>query len=215
MELLSVKNHVIELIKAGHYWQTIDINGKEKKFKFFFSSVQLILVAVSIILVLILGNYGLDSNSVGYIMGIYAIFIGVFLTLALTVFGKFGSTDFESPLNSLKEKAALIQKKNFFKQFTSLILYAILISLLNIFLLLIGAVFGFIDLDVSKYSFITNLEDINKETFFNGVIFSLVSIYRITTFYFMFDFFLLTLYSITSIHSYFNIEYDKIKINRK
>lgn len=214
MKSLNVRNYVARLIQAGHFWQNTNVNGIETPSKLYFSPTQIAIIIFSVAISFLVRKKGFNPESIGYLMGTYAIFIGVFLTLALTVFTKFESFDFTKAEKQHNQKLILTQKKNFFKQFTTLILYAILISLLNISLLLCGSLFNILSYDVSNYHLISSIDLLTSETLINGAICGFIYIYRVFTLYFTLDFFWLTLYAVTSIYHYFMIEYDSVKINK-
>lgn len=211
MQLQSVKYYLKMLVSDGHKWQNSDINGKLIKPKFYFSFMQWIAICISIISAFLL-SVGFNKDFIGYIIASLSIFIGLFLTLILTVFDRFQKLDFNKPNLSEKEEMFLIQRKNFFKQFTALTSYSILISLLCIVLLSLSLLGDFFNLNINHYSLIKDLKIIHLNNILNCFWVFAVLIYRTIVIYFLLDFLIIVVFALTSIYNYILLEYDKIKI---
>lgn len=213
MRLKNVKFYIFKLIKDGQFWQNIDLNGKEKKPKFFFSSIQLTFIAISIVWG-IYSNNGVNNDFIGYSIAALSIFIGLFLTLLLSVFDKFKGIDFSKANKNDDVKIDLIRMKNFFKQFTALTSYSILLSILSILLLILFYLIPGLDINLLDYTFV---DSINKISVDNGVLFirnTIILIHRIAVAYFLLDFLLIVIYAVTSFYSYIYNEYEQIKIDK-
>jgi len=203
MQLASTRTYLLKLIRDGQKWQYIGIHGKGKKPSYYFSAIQWVLLLFSVI-ALYFFKKGLSSDFVGYIINALSIFVGLFLTLILSVFDKFKALS-QIPQPTEIDKEYLKQRTNFFKQFTSLTGYAIIIAIFCILLLSITFTTGIFKLNIFHDSFFI-------PSFFsfsiNGYLF-LSALYNITVIYFLLDFLLIVIYAVTSMHTYMMIEYNK------
>jgi len=207
---MNVKDYLLSLIGEAHKWQYTDINGQEKVPKFYFLPVQWILLFISIVVSLSVMNNGISRDFAGYAITALSIFVGLFLSLILMVFDKFNSIDF-SKIRGEKQIYA-IRTKNFFKQFTALTSYSILIALLSL-LLLAASLFG--ESMTISFSEIEIIISGKWHQIALRVLKVVVSCtYRICTIYFLLDFLYITVYALTSMYDYIKSEYDKIKIKR-
>jgi hypothetical protein len=207
---MNVKHYLIELIKQGHFWQYTDVNGHGKRPKMYFMNWQWVLIVLVVPLAIFILPNGFNETFVGYIIAALSIFVGLFLTLILTVFDKFQKIDFESAKYSDKKGEEQIRIKNFFKQFSSLTAYSILLSILTVILL---STFLLIESTNNKINIDTIINHFNNTKFIIKVLALLL--YRIVTLYFLFDFIIITVYAITSIHSFIILEYNKVKIKKQ
>ena len=213
MQFQSVRYYLFKLISDGHKWQHTDINGLCENPKFYFSGLQWLIIVISFISSFLLA-IGFNKDFIGYIIASLSIFIGLFLTLILTVFDRFQNINFSTPNLSENEQIKLIQKKNFFKQFTALTSYSILISLLSIILLSLSLLSNFFNVNISQFSLVSDIESVSIEYTCNFLIISIVLIYRIVVIYFLLDFLIIVLFALTSIYNYISLEYDKVKIKK-
>ncbi len=79
--------YLFRLIKDGHEWQYKNLNGKEKKPKFFFSFLQIIALCVSFIFCLYKPT-GLTSDATNHILTCLSIMVALFLSLIIVIFDK-------------------------------------------------------------------------------------------------------------------------------
>ncbi|MBD9179631.1 MAG: hypothetical protein EGP82_10745 [Odoribacter splanchnicus] len=203
---MKIKAYILFLIKKGHYWQYTNILGEGKRPKFFFNSAQWSIIVISFLFVYSLPK-GLNNEFIDYTITAFSIFVGLFLALILSVYDKFQKINFAIRYNVL-EKTDLIKIKNFFKQFTALTTYSILISILSIILLLLMTLYDFFKLDISQYSWTF----ISKDSLICFLKLFLLCLVRGFACYFILDFMLLALYAISSMFGFINKEYDKVKI---
>ena len=208
MKLKNVKYYVNRLISDGHKWQNIDVNGKYTVPRLYFSNIQWVIIGISIASIFLIKN-GFNNDFVGYIIASLSIFVGLFLTLILTVFDKFEKTDFGKKNKSEKEKVSLIKKKNFFKQFTALTSYSILISLACILLLSTSMLSEVFSRNVFEYAFVTDINEATKEEVLAFITNISIVLHRLIIVYLFVDFLLMVLYALSSIYNYISIEYDK------
>ncbi len=210
MRSKSIKSNLTGLIKDGHKWQYTDINGKGEKPTFYFSNVQFILIALSMVCFLFLDGFSKDF--IGYIITSLSLFVGLFLTLIITVFDKFQNIKFVKPNISEQEEVKLKQTKNFFQQFTALTSYSILLSIVTIFLLSLSLLTDFFNVDVFAFHLISNVDQIVTETIINFLIVFSISLYRIIIVYLFLDFLLIVVYAVVSIYTHISTEYKSIKV---
>lgn len=203
---MKINAFISFLIKEGHYWQYTDFLGKEKKPKFFFNIAQWSIIVISFLFVYSLPK-GLNNEFIDYTITAFSIFVGLFLTLILSVYDKFQRIDFTIKYNEI-EKIELIKVKNFFKQFTAITTYCILISVLSIILLMLITLYDFFDIDISQYSWTS----ISKDSLICFFKLFLLCFVRGVVCYFILDFMLLSLYAVSSMFRFINKEYDKVKI---
>lgn len=213
MKWSSVKYYLSKLINDGHKWQNINVSGIEEKPKLYFSNTQFVFIIISIANLFLIKT-GFNKDFIGYIIASLSIFVGLFLTLILTVFDKFQQINFRETNLSEKQKAYLIQKKNFFKQFTALTSYSIVLSILCIFLLSISLLSEIFSTNVFHYSFIESFEEINWENSLTFLGLTFIIVYRFLVIYFFLDFLLMVIYGLGSIYTYITLEYDKTKITK-
>jgi hypothetical protein len=207
VQLKSVKTYLFRLIKDGHKWQYLLISGKGDKPKYHLTVVQWILLCSSIIAYYFFNN-GLNNEFVGYIINALSIFIGLFLTLILSVFDKFKSLEYASQATELDEEYRT-QRTNFFKQFTALTSYAIVIAVLCILLLSITFATEKFKLNIFHESFISSSFGIIIINTVKLTKLFIVAIYNVSIIYFLLDFLLIVIYAVTSMHTYMMIEYNK------
>jgi len=216
----STKYYLCKLIKDGHQWQYTDINGFTKKPKFFFSQLQLILLVIAAFTSYTLKK-GFNNEFVSYSISALSIFVGLFLTLMVSVFDKFSALKLPELKKQIladkgslsdREKTILIQKKNFFIQFTALTAYSIVISIFCILLLSVSLLCSQFSQDYSEYKFV-GWDSITYQHFVSFLKLGISYIHRITTIYFLLDFLLIVLYAVSGIYNYFSIEYKQIRLS--
>ena len=204
---MNVKHYLCNLINQGHFWQYTDVNGRGKKPKFYFLPFQWFALFLSIYITIYFLPTGFNETFVGYIIASLSIFVGLFLTLILTVYDKFQKIDFSLAKFNDIDQIELVRIKNFFKQFTSLTTYSILLSISCILLLSFFILFKFSIKEIT-IDIVTNNSSDYKQLI---KIFILLS-HRIITLYFLLDFVMITIYAITSIYGFIISEFDKIKL---
>jgi len=211
MELQNIKDHLAVLISEGHRWQYLTIKKQLPKPKFYFSAIQFIFLSIALLGSLLLSN-GFPKDFIGYVMASLSIFIGLFMTLILAVFDKFQKLVVKNEPRTQRVKIFIVQRKNFFKQFTALTSYAILISIFSVFILSLSLLSGFFDFNVFSYEFISSFSELSCQVVLNFIKGSFIILYRIILIYFLLDFFLITIYALSSIYNYIMLAYDEEKI---
>ena len=208
----NIKYPLTKLIKEGQKWQYTDIKGNTKKPKYLFSGLQFILLFIAVT-VAIISKKELNKDFVGYVLAALSIFVGLFLTLLLTIFDKFGKIKFSEPNLSEVRKVHLIMTKNFFRQFSALTAYSIFIAIVCIVLLSLTLVSDFSTAYIFDYQFVV-ISEVELKHILNFFYLSLIIVYRIVTLYLLLDFILLILYALSNLFAFINQEYDKVKIKK-
>lgn len=208
MQYGSVKKLIKPLIKSGHDWQFITINGDESKPKFYFSNVQWVILLMSGIVLLKLSN-GISKDIIGYIMGAFSISVSLFMSLLVSIFDKFENTSFEKGDKDEPEIVRLKQKKNFFKRFISITSYLVVLSILVVVLSGLTYLFNLSENTISFKTFTLEWSQINVIlTLKNGAIL----FYRVILNYFLLNYLFLTLFVTGSAYEYYMSEISRRKI---
>lgn len=195
---LSVDFHIRRLISDAHKAQYTDINGHTRKPLVFFSRLQWLFVIVAI-------GFGIypkiwpSIDLTGYVLTSLSIFVALFPALILSAYDTFKRLDFSEKPRSDVEQVQLIQKKNFIKQYSALVSYAILIAILCI--LLAGG------------SLVISLFD-RYQTFERSALWFVFVAYRSTYCYFILDFLYLVIYALGAFYSFMKSEYDVPRIKQ-
>lgn len=208
MQYGSVKRLIVPLIKSGHDWQFISINGDERRPKFYFSNVQwLILLVSGAVLFKLTG--GISDDIIGYIMGAFSISVSLFMSLLVSIFDKFENTNFDKGDKDEQEIVRLKQKKNFFKRFISITSYLVVLSIVVVVLAGLTYLFNLSDYKISMASLTFRWEEIDIIlTFKNG----LILLYRIVLNYFLLNYLFLTVFVTGSAFEYYMSEISRRKI---
>lgn len=130
---------------------------------------------------------------------------GLFLALIVIVYDKFKEIVFDAETDDNKIKQ--LKSWNYLRQFNALTLYAIFIALIVI-LILIGSLLYGHSIDLSEISIATSF---NKIDFCLSIKVIITILLRIFTIYFLFDFFILTVYAVSSLFQFINNEMLSIK----
>jgi hypothetical protein len=207
MQFKSVKQLLLPLIKGGQKWQSIDINGKYIKPKYYFNNTQWGIIIICVI-VQFKFTKGLSKEVIGYIISIFSISVSLFLSLLVSIFDKFENTNFSLQNITEKDAIRLIQKKNYFKRFISIISYLIVLS---IFLIILCCPTYFINMnyDILYNNFTLDIKEIHIWITIKSII---IIIYRIVLYYFILMYLLLTLFITGSAYEYYISEIDSKKL---
>ena len=191
MQFKSVKQLLLPLIKGGQKWQSIDINGKYIKPKYYFNNTQWGIIIICVI-----------------VQFIFSISVSLFLSLLVSIFDKFENTNFSLQNITEKDAIRLIQKKNYFKRFISIISYLIVLS---IFLIILCCPTYFINMnyDILYNNFTLDIKEIHIWITIKSII---IIIYRIVLYYFILMYLLLTLFITGSAYEYYISEIDSKKL---
>lgn len=207
MQFKSVKKYLNKLIKEAHFWQYTNITGNGNKPKLWFSSLQFGFIAVSISISYWSGEF-MGKDFIGYIIAALSVFIGLFLSMNLSIYDKFQIIDFKRAQVSEIERIKLIKTKNYFKQFTTLTTYAVVISLMIIFLFSPFFFTNFFNYDVLATSI-----DIRKWDMVYTKLLVIIT-YRSIILYFMLDLIYIIMLAVTSNYAFLYGEYEGVNINK-
>lgn len=211
----NVRIFLSKLIRDGHYWQRTDINGAETKNRLGLSGLQWLLLGCAVLSSTFLLTKGFSSEFIGYIISSLSIFIGLFFTLIVLFFERFDPAKYKEKGLSNKQKKQLIKKKNYFKQIVALTSYSILISILCIGLLSVHLSWKFLSLDVSRYYLIVNFKEWNTDSVMRFWKSFFLLCYRSSVTYFLLDFILILVYTISSLYSLISKEFDSVWMNNR
>jgi hypothetical protein len=204
MKIKDFIYYLKKLIQDGHKWQYTDINGKEKKPKFFFNGVQCFCIVLSLIALFVIKS-GFNHDFAGYIIAALSLFVGLFLSLILTVFDKYQKLSADEK-RSFYEETSQNQRNNFIKQFIALTSYAILISVFCIFLLGFSLLSESLNQNIFGFELVNSFKEVTLIKIIDCIEVLFIIIYRLITVYFILDFLLIVIYSLSSIYTYMDLE---------
>lgn len=208
---MKLRKNILELISFGHKYQYFIINESEEDNKknkpfLFFSKYQFVILLISLFIVLF-NRSKFSEDLSGYIISALSLFIGLFFAFIFTLFDKYKSKYTPEFINKCTDEQLTINKINinFYKKVSYLTLYAILIAILTIILFSFNLIFDF------KYPKLELLDIVNTynclyEYNYHWKLIG-ISIYQFISFYFLFDFLLLTLYILGAVFEYLKGEY--------
>lgn len=209
---MNLRRNILELISYGHKYQYYKINiikeedNKRLKPKLYFSKYQFFII-LSCVGIIVFNDNAFSNDLSGYIISALSLFIGLFFTFIFTLFDKYKSkytNDFL--LTSTDEEKAVNDKNiNFYKKVSYLTLYAILIAIITIILFSINLIFNIEAPKLVFFDLIKTVRCFEEYDYHYRLL--LVSLYQFLSFYFLFDFLLLTIYILGSIFEYLKGEY--------
>lgn len=208
---MNIITYINNLIRDAHRWQKVKIGKSKideiKTHWYSFSITQIVFIILSVLYVIFKEN-PFKTDLIGYISAMFSIFVGLLLSLLILMFDKYQNFDFTTDDRGTRDAAYIRKLKRFFIQFNTLTTYSILIAILNIVLLLLCFIFDFFNEKVSLQSFVNEI--ITNKCFNWKYLQDLVILlHRVVAIYFVLDFFYLLIYSLTSIYSFINKEYNK------
>jgi hypothetical protein len=208
MQYKSVRQLIKPLIKGGHEWQYISINGEEYKPKFYFSDIQWVILIISSAILFKLEK-GISKEVIGYVMGAFSISVSLFMSLLVSIFDKFENTSFKLENKTEDEIIRLKQKKNFFKRFISITSYLVVLSIIVIVLCSLTYIFNLSAREITTSQFTFEWHRINVVLTLKNTI---VLIYRILFNYFLLNYLFLTFFIAGSAYEYYMSEMNRRKI---
>lgn len=219
MQLKIFKYYIVNVVKEGNRLQHLDLLG-EKTTPNNYTNTQLISIFFSIVFVLLFPK-GFTDNFAGYIISFLGIFIGLFASIVISVFDKMKTlintvnkkTNSEEDTISDIELGRIKKLRNYSVQFTGLTSYSILIALILIGLLSLILLKDGFKTDIYKYKSIEKLSELRRESVFMFLKLSIAITHRLFVVYLLNNFFVITIYSITSYFTFLSSEYKKMKIN--
>ena len=211
MHYKNIKSLIVPLIQHGKKWQYVSLNGEETSPRFYFSSVQFVIIVVSLILTAWL-RQGLSEDLMGYIISAFSISVSLFMSLLVNIFDKFEKTNFDTTNASDSDITRLLQKKHFFKKFISITSYLVATSILIIVLCSLTYMLPISCFVISPDNIVLDVKKIDWVfTLMNVVVIA----YRTCLLYFIMNYLLLTLFVTGSSFEYYISELDKVKILKR
>lgn len=218
-EQLPIK-YIMGIIKDAHYWQKhslVDCLEAQPKEKKYFSHLKRISFLIAILLTILLSS-GPNKDFAGYAIASLSIFIGLNINLIIMMFDKFNSIDFKTDNKTIKEKTSLVKKREFFKQFTSLTAYSILLSIFLIMLLSLCFLNEYTEhiSIIEKIRYVFGVDFTYLDFSFNILIKAIVDTFillsRAITYYLLFYYIIILFYNIGSAYAFISKEYKSKKI---
>ena len=218
-EQLPIK-YMMGIIKDAHYWQKhslVDCLKTKPTEKKYFSHLKKISLIISILLTVLL-SAGPNKDFAGYAIASLSILIGLNINLIIMMFDKFNYIDFKTDNKTIYEKTSLVKKREFFKQFTSLTAYSILLSIFLIVLLSLCFLNKYTEPIniIEKIKYILDVKITHLEFSFNILIKSILETFillsRAITYYLLFYYIIILFYNIGSAYAFISKEYKSKKI---
>lgn len=212
MNISNLLYYILNLIVKGHEWQYQNATRTNEPPKLYFTVLQW--GALSFALVFVFTNRtGLCTEIIDFLLSSLSIMTGLFLALVVVVYDKFKEFDFSAKDDD--EKINKVKSWNYLCQFNALTSYAIFISLIVISILIGSLLYGH-HTDFSNIHIVKSFSEI--DIWLTLRIF-IVGIVRFCMVYFLMDFFILTIYAISSLFQFINVEMlskePPYKLNKK
>ncbi|MBL7884730.1 MAG: hypothetical protein JNL69_11720 [Bacteroidia bacterium] len=209
MELTTFKKYISKIVTEGNRLQKHNING-ELVVKGKFTPTQYISFFIAALCIYFLPT-GFSDSFAGYIISFLGIFVGLFVGIVISMFDKSktlleGFSDQDQP-----DKVRARQVRNYLVQFNGITSYAILLAIVIIILLSISLLNSKLQTNIWKFPVISSFKQITLESILRFFKIFAVILQRFFVIYFLLNFFVLTIFSITSYFSYLSSEYKKIK----
>ncbi len=187
--------YLLILIRDAHKWQRTNINGQQEKKKLYFSCLQAFALCISVLCV-IYKKVVIKPETIDYLLSSMSIMAGMFLALVVLVLEKSDKTSYEADCQN--EQSKKIKLWRFYRQFVTLMSYAVLISLLEISILM-GILFLGQDINLGNYQLLSIVQW-NLESILLALKLFFVICMRISVIYFLFNFIFLSVNAITCIY---------------
>ncbi|SDK92951.1 hypothetical protein SAMN04487898_11349 [Pedobacter sp. ok626] len=213
MNYLNIWHYIKILFNEGTKWEFTEILGNgnpTNQNDIFRRSLKKrgIMIVPSLLFCYLLKS-GFSTDFIGYTMAALSIFIGLFTNLIIVVYGRYTTIPPISSTTNHLTQINILKLKNFIKQFTfvtgkNLLISTYLIALMSLVLLFKS----YFSVDITEYSPIKNLSEINSSTIITFVNLFIILIVRIQIIYLIIDFFILLLYSLGALFSFLKREYN-------
>lgn len=200
MNISNLLYYILKLIVEGQRWQyqNATCTGKSPRW-YYFTTLQWIAILFAFIFVLT-NNTGLSTDIIDILLSLLSIMIGLFLALIVVVYDKFKDLTFNADTD--EEKINQLKSWNCLRQFNALTSYAIFIALIVI-LILIGSLLYGHKTDFSDIGFAESIKNI--DVYLSIKIILIIAI-RFSLVYLLLDIFILTIYAVSSLFQFVNIE---------
>lgn len=191
--------YILNLISEGQKWQYQNATCTNTKPKLYFTTLQWIAILLASIFVLT-NHSGLSTDIIDFLLSSLSIMTGLFLALIVIVYDKFKELDFN--VETDEDKINKLKSWNYLRQFNALTSYSIFIALIVISILIGSLLYGY-QINISSIHLAKSFNEIDGCL---TIKIAIVVIVRFCMTYFLLDFFILTIYAISSLFQFINIE---------
>ena len=191
--------YIRRLIEEGHKWQYQNATNSNVASWWPFSFLQCVAIFFAGLFVY-RKTGGFSETSIDLLLSSLSIITGFLVAVSIIVFDKYKQLPKEA--NTDVEKINLYKSHNFLIQYNALSMYAILLAFVCIIMLILCLLFGD-NVDLKDFSFAESISEINLPQTIAG---SSIVLYRFLLCYFIFDFFIITIYSICSLFSFIDTQ---------
>lgn len=211
MQYYHFRTFVRSVLAEGNRLQRHDIDGKPTT-KYKYTNLRVIAFCLSVVVVIILPK-GYPENFAGFVIGFLGIFIGLFATAVISSFDR-RETILRRDLDAdqASEDARLELIKNHLIQFTGLTSYSILLASILVILLAMVLIHEVFRINIYDYQMVSSLNQAGIKEILNIIKVSFLVAHRYFITYLLIQFFIITIYSLTSYFSYLQSEYRRIKL---
>lgn len=191
--------YIRRLIEEGHKWQYQNSTNSNAASRWSFSLLQYVALFIAGLFVN-RNTGGFSETSIDLLLSSLSIITGFLVAVSIIVFDKYRQLPKEAKTDV--EKINLYKSHNFLIQYNALSMYAILLAFVCIIMLILCLLFGE-EVDLKDFSFAERISEISMPETIMGC--SIV-LYRFLLCYFIFDFFIITIYSICSLFSFIDTQ---------
>lgn len=199
MKLPLLLYYIRRLIEEGHKWQYQNATNSNVASRWPFSFLQCIAILIAGLFVYY-KTEGFSETTIDLLLSSLSIITGFLVAVSIIVFDKY--KQLPKSANTDAEKINLYKSQNFLIQYNALSMYAILLAFFCIIMLIFILLFGE-EVDLEDFPFFENISEISIS---DTIIGSSVILYRFLLCYFVFDFFIITIYSICSLFSFIDTQ---------
>lgn len=199
MNVSNLLYYILNLIVEGQKWQYQNATCTNKRPKLYFTTLQWMAILLATIFVLT-NHTGLNADIIDFLLSSLSIMTGLFLALIVVVYDKFKELDFN--VKADEDKINKVKSWNYLRQFNALTSYSIFIALIVIFILIGSLLYGY-RTNISDIQFARSVNDIGIYLTIKTIS---IIVVRFCMAYFLLDFFILTIYAVSSLFQFINIE---------
>lgn len=191
-----------ELIHIGQKWQQLKIVGASdvKGYKFSFLQILGLLMAG---LYVYRNPEGVSDTEIDFLLSSLSIITGFFFAVIFLGFDQFDKIVVPTAESSQELKIKTLKSMNFLKKYNALSCYAILLSVTVIIMLVVTLLYGD-KINISEnYRVAQSYSEIEWKITLKY--WALIA-WRFSMIYFLFDFFIMTVYAICSLFQFINVQ---------
>lgn len=203
MGFWQVVLYLRDLIREGHKWQWQNVVGTASKKSFRLSLFQVIGCVLAGWFVY-KNPTGVSDNAIDFLLSSMSIITGFFFAVILLSYDQYCKIKMPEKRAGEETKVKVLKSINFLKKYNALSCYAILLALIVIFMLIGTLLFGQkVNISTPSFSVAKSFADIN---WFTTIGFYALLLWRFSMIYFLFDFFIITVYAICSLFQFLNLQ---------